>query len=475
MQILRTCKLLLLFFCIGITGAYAQTTEELMEKADFLISNSRYEEALTILDQALKSAPKDAGIHYKKAETLIGLAQFKEAVGMLEKTVQLNPKFIEAFEMLGNLYSQFRKAPQAVKNYEQAYAIASAKAAAEADAEAQARINSDRLRYKIEIVQILFIVRRHKFAKPHIDAALELEPDNFDVKFMKVQYHNEIEEYQESIAIMEELIKEVPEEEGNEKYFFELGLAYHMTAQYKKAQEQFDKIKFGPELSRIRQYQHDYYYSVSMAYFTVYAFDQAEKYLDIALAIKPDYKEALELKLRLGGVKSSKGAQIGNMQELIKVEKDPAKLAENYKLLADLHYQSEEYEEAMTACQESLNINEKQLDVVFLMAMCEYKLQKADAATAMLDKIVKNPSLNPSVKARFHFARGLIYKAAGNLGAAESAFKSAYTGNYRAAARNELTSVFKLKMKGEATVEDIAEDSGEEGSEEGSEEGGEKK
>ncbi len=463
MQILRTLSIFL-FCSIMVTPlAFGQgpTKEELMDKAEFLLNNSRYEEALGILDQALKVAPKDAFVHFRKAETLIGLGKFRESVGVLEKSVQLDPKYMEAYEMLGNLYSQYRKAPQAVKNYEQAYSIASAQAAAEADAEKKSKINSDRLRYKIEIINILFIVRRHKFAKPHIDQALELEPDNFDVKFMLVQYFNEMEQYAEALAVMEELIREVPEAEGNEKYFYELGVAYHMLEQYKKAQTEFEKIKYGPELSKIRQFQPEYYYSISMAYYTVYAFDACEKYLNIVIALKPDHKEALELRQKLAGVRVPKGKLIVALEEQLKVEKDPVKLAEKYNEMANLQYQSEMYSEAIAACDESLNLNEKQLDVVFLKAMCEYKMKQPDEAAAMLDKIVKNPQLNPGIKARFHFARGLIYKAGENLGAAESAFKSAYTGNYRAAARNELSQVFKMKMKGEETVDDIA-DEGEE-------------
>lgn len=460
MQLLRILSLFTFCIFVGVSSLQAQSAEELMEKAEFLTNNSRYEEALGIIDQALKVSSKDAFIHYRKAETLIGLGRFREAIGSLEKSVQLNPKYMEAYEMLGNLYSQFRKAPQAVKNYEQAYSISSAQSAAESDSEKKSKINSDRLRYKIEIINILFIVRRHKFAKPHIDRALELEPDNFDVKFMLVQYHNEMQEYEEALAIMEELIKEVPEAEGNEKYFYELGVAYHRLGQYKKAQAEFAKIKAGPELSRIRQFQPEFYYSVSMAYFTVYAFQECEKYLDITLALKADHKEALELKQKLAGVKVPKGPMIAAMDAQVKVEKDPVALAEKYKELADLHYQAESFQEAIAACNESLSINEKQLDVVFLKAMCEYRLKQPDDATAMLDKIVKNPSLKPGIKARFHFARGLIYKAGNNLNAAESAFKSAYTGPYRAAAMNELTLVFRQKMKGEKTVDDISDDAG---------------
>jgi len=481
MQILRTYRVLLFVICcfLGMSSlAQAQTptgktAEELMDQVEFLINNSRYEEALGIIEEALKVAPKDAKIYYRKAETLIGLGRFREAIGTLEKSVQIDPKYIEAYEMLGNLYSQFRKAPQAVKNYEQAYSIATAKAGTLADVEEKERLNSDRLRYKIEIINILFLVKRHKFTKPHIDQALEMEPDNFDVRFMKAQYHNEVEEYQDALTIMEVLIKEVPEMEGNEMYFYELGVAYHMTGAYAKAQTEFEKIKTGPELSKTRLFQPEYYYSLSMAYFAVYAFDQCEKYLDIAIAIKPDYKEAFELKQNLAGVRVPKGKMIGAVQEQIKIEKEPKALADKYHELANLHYQSDEYREAISACEESLNINEKQLDVVFLKAMCEYKLKQPDDAAAMLDKIVKNPSLSPAIKARCHFARGLIYKSGGNLTAAESAFKSAYTGTFRAAARNELTLVFRQKMKSETSVDDIKDD-GSDGEEE-EEDGAEKK
>ena len=111
--------------------------------------------------------------------------------------------------------------------------------------------------------------------------------------------------------------------------------------------------------------------------------------------------------------------------------------------------------------------------MVFLKAMCEYKLKQPDDAAAMLDKIVKNPGLPPAVRARCHFARGLIYKSGDNLGAAEAAFKSAYTGTFRAAARNELSLVFKQKMKTENSVEDIKDDGSDGEGEE--EEGSEKK
>ncbi len=75
-----------------------------------LVQQSNLDQALATVQSRLKSSPKDAFLHYMEAQILFqqgadpDTPQFKEAVAAAVLSTQLNPDFVLARDLLGNLY-----------------------------------------------------------------------------------------------------------------------------------------------------------------------------------------------------------------------------------------------------------------------------------------------------------------------------------------------------------------------------------
>ncbi len=91
----------------GVISAAASSLAELQ--------NSNLDKALQVARTRLKSNPQDPMLHYVKAEALkqMGVspssAEFREALESASTAVRLNPEFVAARNLLGNLYMQENK------------------------------------------------------------------------------------------------------------------------------------------------------------------------------------------------------------------------------------------------------------------------------------------------------------------------------------------------------------------------------
>ncbi|MDW7695170.1 tetratricopeptide repeat protein [Flammeovirgaceae bacterium SG7u.111] len=427
---------LVLIFCFLLNSfAWAQSeAEDLADQATQLITNHRYEEAIVMLDQAIKKDPKYAKAYFKKANCYIGLSKFKNAIQEMERAVKVKPDYYEAYEVLGNLYAQFRNAPKSVKNYESAFA--------------NDNNVENRLKYKLQIVDILFTVQQHQQILAHIEDAKKLGINSFDLKFLEAQYFNYIGDYKTASDLLAKIINEVPEVEGNEKYFFELGYAYHKMGEYAKGEEYFKKADNGEYKVKIRQFTPEHYLEVAEVYFSVYEYGKSEDYLKLAQKINPTTDGALDLEAKLAAVKTSKTKLIEVAEkQLVQAEKDGNVQPDKYYELAVLFFQNEEYSDALEQCAKYNSISTRDYKAMFLQVACEYKLKQPESATEMLSRSVKNPKLTPEIKAKFNFLIGLSYESAGNYDQAEGFFRSAAKGPFRGAAAIELEEVFKSKQK----------------------------
>ncbi|MFT6963711.1 MAG: tetratricopeptide (TPR) repeat protein [Flammeovirgaceae bacterium] len=446
--------------------SYSQTIDEkiqdLLDQAEHLTLNNRVDDAIAIYDRIIAIDPKRPLAFYRKGELYISKGRFIDAIKSLESGVKIeNPKgsqevdkskisedYLSALELLGNLYSQLYKAKNAVYFYESAYNL---------DENVE-----NKLRYQLEILSILFAVNRHTFAMPHVELAKKLQPNNFDVKFFEGQYYNEMGEFEKSFPLLESVVSEVEPQDGNEKYYFELGKAYFNLGKYKKAKEAFKNADGGRYSFLLKEYEPEYFYYIAQALFEVFEFDESEKYLKISLQLDPAAAKAHELNQKLAGIKQPKGKLIDAKKaaaESAEKEGKTTLLIDSYKDLAALYYQNGDYEFAIDAVQnwEALdkNIN---LYRILLKAMAGYKMGDPNESFIMLNKSVKNPRMPGGDKARFNVARGMIYLSQKKYKEASSAFKAAYKGSYKAVSRAKLNEIEQIKARSSsATLDDAKE------------------
>jgi tetratricopeptide (TPR) repeat protein len=413
---------------------HAQSLQHQFDKAFNLIQNGRDEEAILVLDEILKKEPKNPIALFKKGNCFINMGKFKEAINELEKAVASKNDFPEAFELLGNLYAEERNAEKSVANYSKAY---------EVDKELE-----NRFRYKMEIITILFLVKQYPMAFQHIQDAKTLLPDNFDILFFEAQYYNNMQEYAKAKTILDEIIKDVPVREGNDQYFFEIGFTYHRLGEFQKADGFFKNIIDPEYKGRLRMFAPETYYAMAETYFTVNEFAKAGEMLALVLKINPGFTQAYELQTKLANIKSDKSKLIEIAKGAIKsAEKDGNKPIDKYLDLANLYFQSGNYEQSIEIADEYLKARNMDMQAVFLKASAENKLKKVGDACNLLTRAVKNPSMAPEAKARMFFLLGLAYKNTDKLDLAEESFKNANVGSFKPAAISELDEIFKLRLK----------------------------
>jgi tetratricopeptide (TPR) repeat protein len=423
-----------LFSFLMISGfVYGQSSSEaeLIEKANFLLQNQRYDDAILMLDEALKKNPSSADLHFRKAEAYLSLSRFKNAVDELEASVQKKPDFYTAYEMLGNLYFQFRDAERAVKNYDLAF---------QTDDDIERK-----LLYKLNILDILDKLDRHRYSIKHIEDAKAIMGENFDLLYYQVLYHNEMGEHDKAYEIMKKLLEEVNPTSGNEQYFYQMAIAAQGVKKYEEVPEYLKNADGGEYRVKLRYFTPEYFLSLARAYFEIYEYSLADEFVRIALAIDPKFTDAFDLQRNLEAIKTPKGKIIETIENSLKAEKNPDRIEEKRNELIYLYYQNEDFVNALRVADEYLDVNPRDIKVVFMKAIIEDKLNKHDEAIENLYKITRNPKLPPQLKATFGLALGRLLKNAKQYERAEKVLRDAYGGDVKDAVQFEVDDIKKRR------------------------------
>jgi len=83
------------------------------------------EEALLLNDKAISENKIDVELYYLRASILLELERYNEAIIALKKVIYLDPEFVLAYFVLGNIYNKKRKVREANKQFEQALILLS--------------------------------------------------------------------------------------------------------------------------------------------------------------------------------------------------------------------------------------------------------------------------------------------------------------------------------------------------------------
>jgi thiol-disulfide isomerase/thioredoxin/tetratricopeptide (TPR) repeat protein len=125
---------LLLYVCAGVAFAQdgAQKNEgasirESLEKSKRLIDERRFDEAIALVDEALRQGPDDAALHLQLGRALAnkyfvdGSVEHKtKAVASLRKSLELNPSLAYAHFLLGQIASAGGQYKEAIKDFSEA-------------------------------------------------------------------------------------------------------------------------------------------------------------------------------------------------------------------------------------------------------------------------------------------------------------------------------------------------------------------
>ncbi|MCS7005151.1 MAG: tetratricopeptide repeat protein [Cytophagales bacterium] len=410
---------------------------DLLMRANDLMESNRFEEALLMLADAIKIDPNDPVIYYKQGLCYTNLGNFREAIAPLQKATSLKKEYVEAHELLARVYQELKNIKGAIAELDLAFKY---------DDDP-----SNKLTYKLEILDILFSANKFGLAKAHLYDAKTLPEglgETFDVKFKEAQFLNFSGQYDKALKILQEIIdEEISEsEDGTEQYFFEYGVSLHMLGRYKEAEQQFAKAARNEYKAKIRRYQPETYYEIALTYFNVLDYENSEKNLEIVYKMNPNFQDASDLKLKLASIKADQRATIKAIEEQIKKEKDPKILSQKYEDLAFYYFKAGDFQMAELNADQCLKIREFDMKITFLKAMCEYKLKQPAQATDLLVRASKNPKLTTEDKARLNFVLGLLYESAENYSEATKCFRQSAVGPFKSASIVKLETINRIRQ-----------------------------
>ncbi len=93
------------------------------EEALKLIKQGDLNQAESKLQQVTAATPGDAKAHFLLGATLYNKKQYPEAIAAYKKAIDVDPKFIEAYNNIGNTYRDMNQPQEAITWYEKAIQV----------------------------------------------------------------------------------------------------------------------------------------------------------------------------------------------------------------------------------------------------------------------------------------------------------------------------------------------------------------
>lgn len=445
LQILPTFKgthmenktyLLLLFACILIlipSQSIAQTSpgRAAFIQGENMRKQNRCQDAIDKYNEAISAEPKNYKYFFARGKCEYKLKQIEDAKESFRRTVEERENYSPAYSLLAKIYRDEGKVDDAIFYYEQAARYE--------------RSDSRKLQYKLLVINILLKEDRTYDARRHIDEAREIDPSNPKILYYTAELAAQDEDWRRAkddyeLALNSEELKSAsPAEKA--KYYYGLGLAYSNLGDNENARKAWAKANFGPYKNMIQQQlqqtSHVYFYKIALSYYLNGEFEESETYISKALELQRDFSSAFILRGKIEKKRGNMSRAIQFYEDAIDLEKDPARKAKMYSLVASLQLSNNDSYGALASIGRALDANPNNSSLLFMQAKAEYGSGRYTDAIATLDKML-SAGVDTRTKARYNFMKGMAARRAGDLDIAKKAFEEARYGPYKPAASIEL-------------------------------------
>lgn len=411
-------------------------SQALLQKAGTLSKSGNYLQAIELLQNSLKEDPGNAELAFNIALNHEQLKNSEEAIAFYEQSLKLKDSYAPARMKLANLYVKNKEFAEAVKHLNYVYEKSENK--------------DEKIKAKMRIVQIYEEndLNQKEF-EAHLNdlkAVANVTHPKVLAAEAKLLYKNK--SYDKAKETAEQALKMLDkgaDKRGEyENLYFVYVMSGIMLKNYSAVSRYVDSIKSENYLKEYAKVGHEYYYSLGYAYFFSYELEKSLEFLNIALAIKPDYNAA---RIFLNQVENK------NAPKLWAIEATKLKLVEKmaesnsrleqgdyYNNLARLYLHEKKYQLAARAADSCLNILPNNLEAWYLKGISEYKQNNNDEAIDDLETLIQKAVVqkaNPVSMARYYFMLGLAYKRIESK-KTESAFQKAKFDIYENAALYEI-------------------------------------
>src|SRR5829696_3971712 len=97
--------------------------DTLLETANILFNQKKYDEAIPYFDKALQVEPNYTDALVNKGGALNNLGKYDEAIQSYDKALQIDPNFTRALINKGNALSDLGRYDEAIQNYDKVLSI----------------------------------------------------------------------------------------------------------------------------------------------------------------------------------------------------------------------------------------------------------------------------------------------------------------------------------------------------------------
>ncbi len=231
----------------------------------------RYEEALASHDRALALDPRYAEALNGRANALAALGRPVDALDSYDRAVAVNPNFAEAFRNRGNVLFELRRLEEARDSFDKALAIHPNYAEA---LNGRGGVSTN--------------LRDYDAALASFERALALRPDYLEVFVNRAAVWLELQRFQDAVADFDRALRLSP---GLADAWFGRGNALHQSRQNAEAIACCERaLSLDPKCYRA-------HVLLGQCLFTLGRTREAIASFDAALAIRPDFAEAITLKI----------------------------------------------------------------------------------------------------------------------------------------------------------------------------------
>lgn len=344
---------------LNIDESFPKDEQVMARKAIALMDLERFEEAIPILDDALKYADDKEGlkiIHLHLGVSYYRLMELDNAIWEFEKAREYGDDSTILLN-LANCYDMANQKEKALETYKEL---------------------SKREPYNQEIIQKIENLKRENNGK---DLLSESNFNSIDEAFLQGNIYWQQEEYEKAIEAFDFITDIMP---NHPPSWHNKGFSYYQLGRYEEAMKNFDEaLKYNPNS------QYSMFYKSSI-YMEEGDFENAEDWIVKALMISPNEPQFLNnyiyILTQLG--KYEQAIDVANKSLIIEPDRDDIY---NYKGLALSNLNR--LEEAIECYDKALKINPNNIDVLNSKGVALDNLNRSDEAIECYDKALK---INPN-------------------------------------------------------------------------------
>lgn len=231
---MKKIVLLFLVYILSVASIFAQANDP-VKKAEQLMKQKKYAEAITAYDAAIKLEPKLFSHYYHKSIAETKSKKYDEGKASLKKCMELNPKFCPAYLQLATINRAQKDYAAAIVNFE--------------DAMKHETATPKKSQYKLMLVDLLLEKGDIATAKKYTTELSQAAPENLKVIYYSGQvkkaekdWNGLINLYQKA-STLESFKKMHPARQA--EYYYDMGVAYLQLKDETNARKTWEKAYIG--------------------------------------------------------------------------------------------------------------------------------------------------------------------------------------------------------------------------------------